>query len=36
MGLNVAADQLVKSIEMQPAKKFDGVLVVEVLGGSPA
>ena len=36
MGLNVAADQVVKSIEMQLRKKLNGVLVVEVLSGSPA
>ena len=36
MGVNVAADQVVKSIEMQLRKELNGVLVVEVLGGSPA
>jgi S1-C subfamily serine protease len=36
MGVNVAADQVVKSIEMQLRKELNGVLVVEVLAGSPA
>eukprot|EP00956_Cyclotella_meneghiniana_P002506 scaffold2868_cov38-Cyclotella_meneghiniana.AAC.9 len=36
MGLNAAADQVVKSIEMQLRKKLNGVMVVEVLSGSPA
>jgi S1-C subfamily serine protease len=36
MGVNVAADQVVKSIEMQLRKELNGVLVVEVLNGSPA
>jgi S1-C subfamily serine protease len=36
MGVNVAADQVVKSIEMQLRKELNGVLVVEVMSGSPA
>lgn len=36
LGVNVAADQVVKSIEMQLRKELRGVLVVEVLNGSPA
>lgn len=36
MGVNVADDRVVRSIEMQLRKKLNGVLVVEVLSGSPA
>lgn len=36
LGINVADDKIVKSIEMQTRKELNGVLVVEVLPGSPA
>jgi S1-C subfamily serine protease len=36
LGVNVAEDRVVKSIEMQLRKTLNGVLVVEVLKGSPA
>jgi len=36
MGVNVAEDRVVRSIEMQLRKELNGVLVVEVLPKSPA
>jgi len=36
IGVNVADDRVLKSIEMQLRKELNGVLVVEVLPGSPA
>lgn len=36
MGVNVADDRVLRSIEMQLRKELNGVLVVEVLPGSPA
>ena len=35
MGVNVAEDRVVRSIEMQLRKELNGVLVIEVLSGSP-
>ena len=36
IGVNVADDRVLRSIEMQLRKKLNGVLIVEVLAGSPA
>ena len=36
IGVNVAEDRVLRSIEMQLRKKLNGVLIVEVLAGSPA
>mmetsp|Transcript_25374 Transcript_25374/g.45800 ORF Transcript_25374/g.45800 Transcript_25374/m.45800 type:complete len:88 (-) Transcript_25374:579-842(-) len=36
MGVNDAEDRVVRSVEMQSRKELNGVLVVEVLSGSPA
>ena len=35
IGVNVADDRVLRSIEMQLRKKLNGVLIVEVLAGSP-
>ena len=36
MGVNVADDRLLQNIKMQLRKELNGVLIVEVLSGSPA
>jgi S1-C subfamily serine protease len=36
MGVNVADDRVLRSIAMQLRREMNGVLVVEVLPGSPA
>jgi S1-C subfamily serine protease len=36
LGVNVAADQVVKSMAMQINKELNGVLIVDVVDGSPA
>jgi S1-C subfamily serine protease len=36
LGVNIADDRVLRSIEMQLKKELNGVLVVEVLSGSPA
>lgn len=36
LGINVADDRIVRSIETQLGRQLDGVLVAEVLPGSPA
>jgi S1-C subfamily serine protease len=36
LGVNIADDRVLRSIEMQLKKELNGVLVVEVLPGSPA